>query len=148
MALVTLEILEHLPHDVVTPGFLRRCHHLTLQGRRLLVLPQLGQCHRHRFAQVEGLLLLEQLLRHRHGPPPIADPIVGSGGQQAGQRASERRLSGVGAHPFDQPVTSLLVAAEADERHREAEPCLGDTRIDPDHLLALRQRLFQPSASS
>ena len=81
------------------------------------------------FRPVERRCSLSSRLHHRHRPPAVADPIVGRGGQQAGQREGEHRLSGVDLHPFGQPVASLLVAPEADERHRDPN-ALGETRVE------------------
>src|SRR5262245_8016650 len=47
---------------------------------------------------------------------------------------------------FGQPLASLAVAFELDERHRASYPRLRDARIEFDRLLVMRQRRLKPSA--
>src|SRR5687768_4034759 len=71
-AFVEAKIRGHAWRDVGTAGLRGGGNRITLPFRGIVEVAELRQRHRHRFRQPDGLLHLQQLTYHLHGPRAIA----------------------------------------------------------------------------
>ena len=86
-------------------------------------MTQLRERHGHRLEDGRVFMPIRQRFREFPRTRTVPHLVVGGRSQHARQRVWKCALIGMDAHGNNQTVTSLRVAPEPHERHRETEVC-------------------------
>ena len=116
------------------PGPPRGLDHTALDRDRLVELSEFGQRHRRGLTQIDRLVAFEELFDQGPRTHAVSHAVVGGGRQQAGQSLREVLTVGMKRHRLGEPVASLPVAPEANERHPVAKACVRRLGVDPERL--------------